>query len=193
VIDEWLLLLEYAVCYLPCNPDTLVEAVSKGAVELPADLARALGIDADLLTRPPTEPRPSGSGPKAVSFTPLTEVEKTVTAAIASVDFAGIARTAAETPWERARGRVCGSIRSGVSSFLATPPVDFPARMREGQLIASDFECSPSDFFQRGVPLAVNLPEQRVDAFECFVVHLNLQHISLDLPLPIPLDPRLVV
>ena len=34
VIDEWLL-LEYAVCYLPCNPDTLVEAVSKGSSYCP--------------------------------------------------------------------------------------------------------------------------------------------------------------
>ncbi len=43
VIDEWLL-LEYAVCFLPVNQDALVEAVSKGTVEVPAELLSALGI-----------------------------------------------------------------------------------------------------------------------------------------------------
>jgi hypothetical protein len=102
VIDEWLL-LEYAVCYLPCNPDTLVEAVSKGAVELPTDLARAFGIDPALLT---VRDRVPATAPGTVSFTPLSEVEKAVTAAIAAVDFEGMARRAAEVAWERARGRV---------------------------------------------------------------------------------------
>ena len=47
VIDEWLL-LEYACVFLPANQDALVEAVSKGAVALDAELLRALGVDAGL-------------------------------------------------------------------------------------------------------------------------------------------------
>ena len=102
VIDEWLL-LEYACCFLPVNQEALVEAVSKGSLDLPPDLAKALGLDDTLFRRPPSEPRPSRS---AVPFTPLTEVEKAVTAAIAAVDFEAITRKAAEAAWERKRGRV---------------------------------------------------------------------------------------
>jgi hypothetical protein len=105
VIDEWLL-LEYAVCYLPCNPDTLVEAVSKGSVDLPPELARALGIDPALLTVRDRVPTPGATAPRKVSFRPLTEIEKAVTAAIAAVDFEGIARGAAEAAWERAGGKI---------------------------------------------------------------------------------------
>jgi hypothetical protein len=102
VIDEWLL-LEYAVCFIPMNSEALVEAVSKGTVDLPADLAKALGIDDALFRRPPNEPQVSGS---AVPFTPLTEVEKAVNVAISGIDFEGMARRAAEWAWERKRGRV---------------------------------------------------------------------------------------
>jgi hypothetical protein len=105
VIDEWLL-LEYAVCYLPCNPDTLVEAVSKGSVDLPPDLARAIGIDPALLTLRDRAPERAATTPGKVSFTPLTEIERAVTAAIAAVDFEGMARRAAEEAWDRARGWV---------------------------------------------------------------------------------------
>ena len=45
VIDEWLL-LEYACVFLPANQDALVEAVSKGAVDIPSDLLDALGLNA---------------------------------------------------------------------------------------------------------------------------------------------------
>ena len=37
VIDEWLL-LEYACCFIPCNPDTLVETVSKSNLDIPPDI-----------------------------------------------------------------------------------------------------------------------------------------------------------
>src|SRR5262249_12084194 len=42
VIDEWLL-LEYACVFLPSNQDALVEAVSKGSVDVPSELLDALG------------------------------------------------------------------------------------------------------------------------------------------------------
>ncbi len=43
IIDEWLL-LEYAVCSMPCNHEALTEAVSK-AGELPQWLQTALGVE----------------------------------------------------------------------------------------------------------------------------------------------------
>ena len=94
VIDEWLL-LEYACCFIPVNQDALVEAVSKGSLDLPPELAKALGIDDALFRRPTNEPRPSGSASNVVSFTPLTEVEKAVDATITAIDFEGLARRAA--------------------------------------------------------------------------------------------------
>ena len=42
VIDEWLL-LEYACVFLPANQDALVEAVSKGAADLPPEFLRRPG------------------------------------------------------------------------------------------------------------------------------------------------------
>ena len=71
--------------------------MSKGSLDLPPDLAKALGIDDALFRRPTNEPRPSGSAVKVVSFTPLTEVEKAVTATITAIDFEGMARRAAES------------------------------------------------------------------------------------------------
>ncbi len=100
VIDEWLL-IEYACVFIPANQDTLVEAVSKG-LELAPDLLKAMGVDATLFRQPATHP----GSPKAVPFTPLTEVEKAVSAAIKGVDFEEMAHKAAEAAWERARGRV---------------------------------------------------------------------------------------
>ena len=105
VIDEWLL-LEYAVCYLPCNPDTLVEAVSKGSVYLPPEMTHALGIDPTLLAMRDRDLTPAGGTPSKLSFTPLTEIEKAVTAAIAAVDFERMAKRAAEEAWQRSRGRI---------------------------------------------------------------------------------------
>jgi hypothetical protein len=74
---------------------------SARTVDLPADLAKALGIDDALFRRPPNVPRASGN---AVPFTPLSEVEKAVDAAISGIDFEGMARRAAE-----GRGRRCNA------------------------------------------------------------------------------------
>jgi hypothetical protein len=92
---------EPPVCYLPCNPDTLVEAVSKGSVYLPPEMTHALGIDPALVTV-----RERALAPSQISFTPLSEVEKAVTAAIAACDFEAITRRAAKAAWERSQGRV---------------------------------------------------------------------------------------
>src|SRR5437588_4868086 len=52
VIDEWIL-LEYAATFLPVNQAALVEAVSKGQIELPDQLLRAIGQDSSLIKAEP--------------------------------------------------------------------------------------------------------------------------------------------
>ncbi len=92
VIDEWLL-LEYACVFLPANQDALVEAVSKGAADLPPEFLRALGV----------EPPPA---PGVLSFTALEEIEHHVERAVQGLDFeAFVQKTIAES-LDRAIGRV---------------------------------------------------------------------------------------
>jgi hypothetical protein len=95
VIDEWLL-LEYACVFLPANQDALVEAVTKGAVELSAELAAALGL---------TWPLPRAAE-RAMPFTPLEEIEEAVRRRVEAVDFEALARRAVADALDRARGRV---------------------------------------------------------------------------------------
>jgi hypothetical protein len=95
VIDEWLL-LEYACVFLPANQDALVEAVSKGAVELPGDLRAALGLDAGLFTAPA----------RLFPFTALTEVERAACRWVDSLDYERLAEKAAKALWYKAAGRV---------------------------------------------------------------------------------------
>jgi hypothetical protein len=71
VIDEWIL-LEYAATFLPVNQAALVEAVSKGAIELPEDLLRAIGQDLKvIMPEPPV-------GLQIAAFTPLSEVHRAI-------------------------------------------------------------------------------------------------------------------
>jgi hypothetical protein len=98
VIDEWLL-LEYACCFLPVNQNALVEAVSKGTVELPDDFARALGIDTALFRQPPEQKQaPAG----LVRHTPVDEIARAVQRRIEGLDLAALVQTYID----KARGRV---------------------------------------------------------------------------------------
>jgi hypothetical protein len=99
VIDEWLL-LEYACVFLPANQEALVEAVSKGGMDLPADFLQALGLDAALFRR--AEP----AGEPVIPFTPLDEIERHIGRCLDGVDFAALARRALDEGLDRARGRV---------------------------------------------------------------------------------------
>jgi hypothetical protein len=94
VIDEWLL-LEYACVFLPANQNALVEAVSKGAVDLPEGLLMALGLDVDLVRQ---QTRCAG----CLAFTPLEEVYRAVERRLARLDLA----TLVQTYIDKARGRV---------------------------------------------------------------------------------------
>ena len=101
VIDEWLL-IEYACCFLPVNQDALVEAVSKGAVELTDELARAMGLDAALFKAP----RRGASPFSVVPFITLAEAEAALQRQVQAIDFDMLTRKAIESAWDRARGRV---------------------------------------------------------------------------------------
>jgi hypothetical protein len=98
VIDEWLL-LEYACVFLPANQDALVEAVSKGSLDLPADLRAALGLD-DLPAPPAADAEP------AVAFTALEELERAAARRLEAVDFSALVQKALIDIWNKAAGRV---------------------------------------------------------------------------------------
>jgi hypothetical protein len=100
VIDEWLL-LEYACVFLPANQDSLVEAVSKGAFDLPAELLRALGVDVGIFAR--------AAAPEVrrdMAFTPLAEIECAARRAVAAVDWKGFTAQRVAERIDRLRGRV---------------------------------------------------------------------------------------
>ncbi len=92
IVDEWAL-LEYSCCWLPVNPEAVVEATSKALVS-PLDL-KAFGIDL-----PPTPAE------RTIRFTPLSEVEKAIARTLAGVDVNDMARRALDAATARATGRV---------------------------------------------------------------------------------------
>ena len=93
VIDEWLL-LEYACVFLPANQDALVEAVSKGAVDLSPDLLRALGLSELAVPSP------------VLAFTPFEEIENAIRRRVETLDVEALARRAVADALDRARGRI---------------------------------------------------------------------------------------
>jgi hypothetical protein len=104
IIDEWLL-LEYACTFLPCNQEALVEAVSKGQVELPSPLRETI-VQMCGLAPEALQPRAALALPPVVSFTPEEEIHKAITRRIVAIDFEALARRAIDEGIERARGRV---------------------------------------------------------------------------------------
>jgi hypothetical protein len=90
VVDRWLL-LEYACVSLPANQHALVEAVSKGGIELAEPLRAALGLT-----------RAEG----AVGFTSEGEVARLISRRVGQLDLAAVVDRAVRTAVERARGRI---------------------------------------------------------------------------------------
>jgi hypothetical protein len=93
VIDEWLL-LEYACVFLPANQDALVEAVSKGNLDVPPELLDALGLNA------------LQSPAHAIAFTPWEEVERVIARRIEAIDFLSLTQQALQRGFDKARGRI---------------------------------------------------------------------------------------
>jgi hypothetical protein len=96
VIDSWLL-LEYACCFLPCQQNAVVEAVSK-ALPVPVEYWKVLGIEACKAA--------SGVDLPSIVFTPLEEIEKALGRALARIDLAGLAEQIVQAELDRLRGRV---------------------------------------------------------------------------------------
>lgn len=92
VIDQWVL-LEYACCYLPCQQNAVVEAVSK-SVPIPEAFRQALGIE------------PESAALPAVPFTTLAEIESAFRRALAAINPAEIARTIMQSRLDQLRGRI---------------------------------------------------------------------------------------
>lgn len=97
IIDEWLL-LEYACVFMPMNQDALVEQVSKGAIDLPKSLLKAMGLD-DSLFQKQAPVAPPGL---PIRFTPLAEIEKAMLHKINQLDVTAIF----DETINRMRGRV---------------------------------------------------------------------------------------
>jgi hypothetical protein len=101
VIDEWLL-LEYACCFLPVNPDAVVEQVSKSALPIPDPFWQAAGIDP---ARVQKRARPAQL-PERIAHTPLAEVEKALQRSLAAVNLHELTQHAIQNALNRVRGRV---------------------------------------------------------------------------------------
>jgi hypothetical protein len=99
IIDEWLL-LEYACTFLPANQEAVVEAVSKGSLDLPPELAKALGLEPDLLRTPP--PQDGQGTPGMVGFLTLAEAETAIKRRLQAVDMGKLVADRLDV----ARGRV---------------------------------------------------------------------------------------
>jgi hypothetical protein len=82
IIEQWLL-AEYACCYLPMQPNAVVETVSKS---MPAAWAELLGMPA----------------PQSIAFTSLSAVESAARRLLASASL----DESLERAWRKARGRV---------------------------------------------------------------------------------------
>jgi hypothetical protein len=95
VIDDWIL-LEYACCFLPCQQNAVVEAVSK-SVPIPDEFLHAMGITAETATGRQLPP---------VAFTPLEEIEKGLSRALSRLDLAELARRTVHAELDRLRGRI---------------------------------------------------------------------------------------
>jgi hypothetical protein len=100
VIDEWLL-LEYACCFLPCQQNAVVEAVSK-SLPIPDDFLRAAGVDPAFLRTVAEEAGP----PPGFAFTPLEEMEKALHRALLHTDLASLTCEIVISQLDRACGRV---------------------------------------------------------------------------------------
>jgi hypothetical protein len=95
IVEEWIL-LEYACCWLPMNPEALVEAVSKSGVT--ADTLKFVG--AELPPKPASPPAP------VIGMTPIYEIEKAIERATRALDPAEISRSLISGATDRLLGRV---------------------------------------------------------------------------------------
>jgi len=104
VIEDWIL-LEYAATFLPVNQAALVEAVSKGAIELPPELLGAIG-QRPIGLKPEEGGRQHEEPPKIAAFTILSGVHQAIERSMAEWDLGKIAEECLRDSIEQSRGRV---------------------------------------------------------------------------------------
>ena len=105
VIDEWIL-LEYACCFLPCQQNAVVEAVSK-SLPVPDEFLQVLGIDPATIKAigVASAPRAEPELP-TIAFTPLEEIELALHRTLARLDLVALVQQITECQLDRLRGRV---------------------------------------------------------------------------------------
>ena len=103
VIDDWLL-LEYAVCTLPCNPASVTEAVSKSLGSVGPDALRKLLPP--YLFAEVEKALPRSTAQPAFPFTALSEAERAIQGTIEAIDFQRLAQGRIDDALARHQGRV---------------------------------------------------------------------------------------
>jgi phage head maturation protease len=110
IVDAWSL-LEYACCWLPVNPETVVEATSKALVT--AQDLKAFGIEPPIAAKHASGASRGFGGEnvppelvKVIPHTPYDQIEAAVRRALADIDLAGLCERALEQAYLRAQGRV---------------------------------------------------------------------------------------
>jgi hypothetical protein len=88
IVDEWAL-LEYCCCWLPVNPEAVVEAVSKSLIT--PEALKAVGVEV------PTQPR-------IIPFTPLDEIQRALDRQLAAANPQALAARLLREAVQRGRG-----------------------------------------------------------------------------------------
>lgn len=91
IVDEWQL-IEYAVTWMPCNPEAVVESTAKALT--------ILGLEI------PQRPVLDTVAPTITPHTPLAEIEKAITRRFEALNLPGLISRAVEEAYLRARGQV---------------------------------------------------------------------------------------
>jgi hypothetical protein len=104
VIDEWIL-LEYAATFLPVNQAALVEAVSKGTIDLPQELLREMGLE-QATANTPRNCFDACRPPVVAAFTPFGEFQRAIDCLMASKRFDELTARCVREAIDRFRGRV---------------------------------------------------------------------------------------
>lgn len=102
IVDEWVL-LEYCCCWLPVNPEAVVDAVSKSMVK-PEELAFA-GYTGPVPTKK-AEVDPNDAILAKATFTPLSEIQKAINNSLGKINTKAMIEKAVQDGWDRLKGKV---------------------------------------------------------------------------------------
>lgn len=98
IVEEWML-VEYSVCSLGVNPETVVQAVSKSlALDVPPEMVKALGWSVPAPAPPPP--------PQTIPFVTLATLEERLQAEVEALDLTKLSEAALADALNRHRGRV---------------------------------------------------------------------------------------